>query len=95
MISKIQNKKALGTDRITGFWYKSLYLYHLELALSFNKAFNGLIGTPEWLFTRVLTYLLPKTHLIPETLKYWFGVQRSQSYLMWKRCHFSLVWPPL
>ena len=27
-------------------------------------------------------------------LKYWVGVQRSQSYLMGRRCLFSLGWPP-
>ena len=31
---------------------------------------------------------------IPETLKYWVGVQQSQSYLMGRRCLFNLVWPP-
>ena len=30
----------------------------------------------------------------PKTLKYWVGVQRSQSYLMGRRCLFSLAWPP-
>ena len=29
-----------------------------------------------------------------ETLKYWVGVQRGQSYLMGRRCLFSLSWPP-
>ena len=27
-------------------------------------------------------------------LKYWVGVQRSQSYLIERRCLFSLGWPP-
>ena len=31
---------------------------------------------------------------IPDTLKYWVGVQRGQSYLMGRRCLFSLGWPP-
>ena len=32
---------------------------------------------------------------IPEALiKYWVGVQRGQSYLMGRRCLFSLGWPP-
>ena len=30
----------------------------------------------------------------PETLKYWVGVQRCQSYLMGRRCIFSLGWQP-
>ena len=59
VISKIQNNKAPGIDRITGFWYKSLHSYRHELALLFNKAFSGLIDTPEWL-ARALTRLLPK-----------------------------------
>ena len=58
MISKIQNNKAPGIDRITGFWYKSLHSYRHELVL-FHKAFSGLIDIPEWL-TRALTRLLPK-----------------------------------
>ena len=38
-----------------------------------------------------------KTHknpFRPETLKYWVGLQRGQSYLMVRRCLFSLGWPP-
>ena len=31
---------------------------------------------------------------VPETLKYWVGVQRGQSYLMGRRCLFSLGWQP-
>ena len=27
-------------------------------------------------------------------LKYWVGAQLSQPYLIGRRCHFSLVWPP-
>ena len=30
----------------------------------------------------------------PKALKYWVGVQCAQSYLMGRRCLFSLVWPP-
>ena len=30
----------------------------------------------------------------PETLKYWVGIQWGQSYLMTRRCLFSLGWPP-
>ena len=30
------------------------------------------------------------TNFIPQTLKYWFGVQQGQSYLMGRRCPFSL-----
>ena len=32
-----------------------------------------------------------KTTIFPETMKYWVGVQRGQSYLMGRRCLFSLV----
>ena len=31
---------------------------------------------------------------IPETLKYWVGVQWGQSYLMGRMCHLNLGWPP-
>ena len=57
----IQYNKAPGIDRITGFWYKSLPSYRHELALLFNKAFSGLIDTPEWL-ARALIRLLPKNN---------------------------------
>ena len=30
----------------------------------------------------------------PETLKYWVGVQRGESYLMGRSCVFSLGWRP-
>ena len=30
----------------------------------------------------------------PKTLKYWVGVQRGHSYLMGRRCLFSLGWAP-
>ena len=32
--------------------------------------------------------------IIPKTLKYWFGVQQGQSYLIRRRYLFSLGWPP-
>ena len=32
--------------------------------------------------------------IFPETLKYWVGVQWGKSYLMGRRCLFSLDWPP-
>ena len=32
------------------------------------------------------------TIIYPETLKYWAGVQWGQSYLMGRRCLFSLGW---
>ena len=35
-----------------------------------------------------------KNALSPKTLKYWVGAQRGQSYLMGRRCLFSLGWPP-
>ena len=36
-------------------------------------------------------YILPN---FPETLKYWVGNQRGHSYLMGRRCLFSIDWPP-
>ena len=53
--------RAPGIDGIIGFWYKSFHLYRKELALLFNKAFNGLLVKPDWL-TRALTCLLPKNN---------------------------------
>ena len=32
--------------------------------------------------------------LVPDTLKYWVGVQQDQSYLMGRSCLFSLGWWP-
>ena len=31
---------------------------------------------------------------IPKTLKYWVSVQQGQSYLIGRRCLFSLGWSP-
>ena len=58
-ISKIQNNKAPGIDRITAFWYKSLHSYRHEPALLFNNEFSRLIDIPEWL-AQALTRLFPK-----------------------------------
>ena len=33
-------------------------------------------------------------HFLSKTLKSWFDVQRGQSYIMGRRCLFSLGWPP-
>ena len=38
--------------------------------------------------------ILVKQGGYPDTLKYWVGVQRDQFYLMGRRCHLSLGWPP-
>ena len=37
---------------------------------------------------------ITRKHFTPETLKYWVGVQRGQSYLMERKCLFSLVSHP-
>ena len=37
--------------------------------------------------------VIAATTCVPETLKYWVGVQWGQSYLMGRRCLFSLGWP--
>ena len=39
-------------------------------------------------------FLLMLVFVTPETLKYWTGDQWGQSYLMVRRCLFSLGWPP-
>ena len=60
VISKTQNNKAPGIDGIIGFWYKWFHSYRNELALLFNKVFNGLLHIPDVL-TRAITLLLPKS----------------------------------
>ena len=57
----LYSPKGPGIDGIIVFWYKSLHLYRKELALLFNKAFNGLLDNPDWL-TRALTRLLLKNN---------------------------------
>ena len=49
-----------------------------------SKGHNGFIGVQEFYDTLFL----------PKTLKYWVGVQWGQSYLMGRRCLFSLGWQP-
>ena len=47
-----------------------------------------------WLFRSTNSVTLAQLKMIPpETLKYWVGVQWAQSYLMGRRCLFSLGWP--
>ena len=41
-----------------------------------------------------ITYFHINYYFTPETLKYWTGVQRGQSYLMGRRCLFNPGWPP-
>ena len=56
------------------------------IALSFfNSAFIGTIA---------ISQTDSGCQLIRETLKYWVGVQQGLSYLMERRCFFSLGWPP-
>ena len=45
----------------------------------------------------IATSTLPgaaKMESTPKTMKYWVGVQWGQSYLMGRRCLFSLGWQP-
>ena len=47
------------------------------------------------LFNKSIIWISNKsTFSSPETLKYWVGVQQGHSYLMGRRCLFSLGWPP-
>ena len=43
---------------------------------------------------RYFSYSAKVIQVLPETLKYWVGFQRGQSYLMGRRCLFSRGWPP-
>ena len=47
-----------------------------------------------WIYFILQTLVFVLVFVIPETLKYWVGVQWGQSYLMGRRCLFSLGWPP-
>ena len=53
------------------------------------EIFHLLVALSRALFPIKLSHNFP-----PETLKYWVGVQRGQSYLMGRRCLFSLGWQP-
>ena len=43
---------------------------------------------------RYFSYSAKVIQVLPKTLKYWVGFQWGQSYLMGRRCLFSLGWPP-
>ena len=45
----------------------------------------------KWNLSRMIFFGFKKS---PEILKYWVGAQQGQSYLMGRRCLFSLGWPP-
>ena len=81
----------------TRFWKKNSeifeYLAKLLIILSVVTrsisiaSFATAIGTPVGIMSLAFS-------ITPKTLKCWTGVQRSQSYLMGRRCLFSLGWPP-
>ena len=55
-----------------------------------NLVFANFLGTVVYLW-----YSLSfNSDFSPEALKYWVGVQRGHSYLIRRRCLFSLGWPP-
>ena len=67
LIKKIQVSKALGQDRIIGFWFKNLSSYRNILAVKFNVLLHSDPNTPlpMW-FSIAYTSLLPKnkeTHI--------------------------------
>ena len=62
----------------------------LNLFLWFFKVFTIFLALINLYCSKTYYY----TIIYPETLKYWVGVQWSQSYLIGKRCLFSLRWPP-
>ena len=64
-INKLKPNKALGTDMITGYWYKQLNFYRSDLTRLYNSTLVNDQVLPTWLSTAKTT-LLPKntdTHI--------------------------------
>ena len=69
---------------------KSSHLLLMIILLSFDKV----VLTPRSIvYGFYISYCNDAKHY-PKTIKYWVGVQLGQSYLMGRRCLFSLCWPP-
>ena len=74
----IINKSDIG-DKL----FKSIFT---TVLLNIEKSLGKGSG---WIIEKIQAWIF-----LPETLKYWVGVQRGQSYLMGRRCLFSLGWQP-
>ena len=74
----IINKSDIG-DKL----FKSIFT---TVLLNIEKSLGKGSG---WINEKIQAWIF-----LPKTLKYWVGVQRGQSYLMGRRCLFSLGWPP-
>lgn len=59
VLTKAQNWKAPGVDKIQNFWYKRLISTHHKLVQLFNSGINNPSSFPIFL-TEGITYLLPK-----------------------------------
>lgn len=59
VLSKMQNSKAPGRDKITAYWIKYLTPLHSELRNRMTEVFEGKSNIPEWL-VRCKTILIPK-----------------------------------
>ena len=70
--------------KIFPFYFKTRICY---LFYVLNRHHNLLVITHCKLMTIEPQFFSP-----PKTLKYWVGVQWGQSYLMGRRCLFSLGW---
>ena len=69
--------------------------YQRGLASMVYNFFNSKVALPDKKSVGSGAKLIPQTFkMSPRHLKYWVGVQRGQSYLMGRRCLFSLGWPP-
>lgn len=60
-LSKLQNWKAPGIDKIQNFWLKNLTALHPRLTQCFNEIIEDAHKTPQWL-TEGITILLPKSN---------------------------------
>ena len=66
-----------------------------DLVVVTSQAPARLVSSESNLVDSVIAGLMEmEISISPETLKYWVGVQRGQSYLMGRRYLFSLGWPP-
>ena len=73
------------------FWCTfSTYLFH-ENGLYLQNAPSFLMVL--WEFSPFSSNSTKWSNTFSKTLKYWVGVQQGQSYLMGRRCLFSLGWP--
>ena len=71
--------------------YSSSFLPQITHPTRINKTSQTLVDN---IFSTIIADESKTGNSHPETMKYWVGVQRGQSYLMGRRCLFSLGWQP-